>query len=85
MHATVYGRGQMVIPADARKQAGIRKGDVLSVQPEGEGRLLLVRLEKPDYHPRQVRITHRKGTHPTGTVGRPIDTQEVKALLADFP
>jgi AbrB family looped-hinge helix DNA binding protein len=44
MHATIYGRGQMVIPAKARKEARIDTGDVVSVQPEGDGRLLLVRL-----------------------------------------
>ncbi len=47
MHATIYGRGQMVIPAQARKEAGIGQGDVVEVKPEGDGRIVLVRLERP--------------------------------------
>ena len=44
MQATVYGRGQMVIPARARKEARIESGDVVNVLPEGDGRLVLVRI-----------------------------------------
>ena len=43
----VYNRGQMVIPAKARKAARIGEGDVVSVEIQGDGRLLLVRLEIP--------------------------------------
>jgi hypothetical protein len=32
MHATIYGRGQMVIPADARREAGIGQGDVVGFE-----------------------------------------------------
>ena len=48
MHATVYGRGQMVIPARARKEARIETGDVVNVLPEGDGRLVLVRMERAE-------------------------------------
>jgi len=41
MNATIYGRGQMVIPARARKEARIGTGDVVSVHPEGDGRIVL--------------------------------------------
>ena len=37
----------MVIPAQARKQARIAQGDGLNVQIDGDGRLVLVRLERP--------------------------------------
>ena len=47
MTAHIYGRGQMVIPAKARKEARIGQGDVVLVQPEGNGRIVLTRLEKP--------------------------------------
>ena len=47
MHATIYGRGQMVIPAKARKEAGIGQGDIVEVKPEGDGRIVLVRMERP--------------------------------------
>ena len=33
----------MVIPAKARKEACIDKGDILNVQPKGRGRILLVK------------------------------------------
>ena len=86
MHATIYGRGQMVIPAKARREAGIHQGDVVLVEPDGDGRIVLVRLEKPTRpSPRKVRIKYRKGTHAVGSAGRPITTEEVRALLADFP
>ncbi|MGO8674966.1 MAG: AbrB/MazE/SpoVT family DNA-binding domain-containing protein [Limisphaerales bacterium] len=44
MTATLYNRGQMVIPAKARKEARLSQGDILSVEIQGDGRVLLVRL-----------------------------------------
>ena len=86
MNATIYGRGQMVIPARARKEARINTGDVVSVQPEGDGRILLVRLERPkEMAPAKSRIVHRKGRHPVGDLGRAITREEIKAALAEFP
>ena len=86
MVATVYNRGQMVIPAEARKQARIDTGDVLNIQVEGDGRLIMVRLEQPkEKPPAIVRILQRKGTHPVGDIGRPITRSEIKAALAEFP
>jgi AbrB family looped-hinge helix DNA binding protein len=86
MHATIYGRGQMVIPARARKEAGLQTGDVVSVQPDGDGRLVLVRLETPK-PPRPVKpkIIKRKGKHPVGDIGRPISREEIKIALTEFP
>jgi len=76
----------MVIPAEARKKARIGQGDVLNVQIEGDGRLLLVRLERPtDKPPVPVKIRQRKGRHPVGDIGRPITREEIKAALAEFP
>jgi bifunctional DNA-binding transcriptional regulator/antitoxin component of YhaV-PrlF toxin-antitoxin module len=86
MTAHIYGRGQMVIPARARKEAQIGQGDVVLVQPEGNGRIVLIRLEKPK--PRRapkVKITFRKGTHAVGSTGRTISSQQVRAALEDFP
>jgi AbrB family looped-hinge helix DNA binding protein len=85
MHATIYGRGQMVIPARARKEARIDKGDVVSVQPEGDGRLVLVRLEKPVPRHNQVRIIRRKGKHPLGSIGRPVSEDQINEALVEFP
>jgi len=83
--ATIYNRGQMVIPMKARKQARIDQGDVVLVEPEGDGRIVLTRLEKFRPQQNKVKIRYRKGTHAVGTAGKPITTEQVKALLADFP
>jgi len=86
MHATIYGRGQMVIPAKARKQARIDSGDVVSVEPQGDGRIVLVRLERPkDSRPAKAKIIYRNGNHPVGDLGRPITRDEIKSALAEFP
>ena len=76
----------MVIPAQARKQARIDTGDVLNIQVEGDGRLIMVRLTQPKAKPpAKVRIFQRKGKHPVGDIGRPITRSEIKAVLAEFP
>ena len=85
MTATVCIRGQMVIPVKARKQARIDQGDIVLVEPEGDGRIVLTRLEKPHLQQNRVKIQHRKGTHAVATAGKPITTEQVKALLSDFP
>ena len=86
MTATVYNRGQMVIPVKARKQAGINQGDVLLVEPEGDGRIVLVRLERPKARePQKARLVARKGTHPVIVGGRKVSEQELREALADFP
>jgi AbrB family looped-hinge helix DNA binding protein len=86
MHATIYGRGQMVIPAKARKEAGIDTGDVVNVLPEGDGRLVLVRMERPK--PRthnKLRVIRRKGKHSLLSIGRTISREEVFKALEQFP
>jgi AbrB family looped-hinge helix DNA binding protein len=85
MHATMYGRGQMVIPAKARKEAGINQGDVLEVLAEGDGRIVLVRLERAKTpKPIKAKITRRKGTHAVGSTGRRISSAEVQNLLNEI-
>ena len=86
MTAHIYNRGQMVIPAKARKEACISEGDVVSVQIQGDGRLLLVRLELPKPAlPENARLIQRKGTHPVIKGARQPTEQELKESLADFP
>ena len=83
MHATIYGRGQMVIPARARKEARIDSGDVVNVLPEGDG---LVRMERPKPKPRnKVRIIRRKGKHSLLSIRRKISREEVFKALEQFP
>jgi AbrB family looped-hinge helix DNA binding protein len=87
MHATIYGRGQMVIPARARKQARIASGDVVSVQPEGDGRIMLIRLEKPKSvaRPSKAKLRYRKNSHAVIVGGRKPTDQELRSALAEFP
>jgi AbrB family looped-hinge helix DNA binding protein len=86
MHATIYGRGQMVIPAQARKEARIDSGDVVNVLPEGDGRLVLVRMERPKPKPRnKVRIIRRKGKHSLLSIRRKISRDEIFKALEQFP
>ena len=86
MHATVYGRGQMVIPARARKESGIDTGDVVNVLPEGKGRLVLVRMERPKPKPRnKVRIIRRKGRHSLLSIRRKVSREEIFKALEQFP
>ena len=86
MHATIYGRGQMVIPAKARKEARIDTGDVVNVLPEGDGRLVLVRMERPKPRTQnKVRVIRRKGKHSLLSIGRTISREEVFKALEQFP
>jgi bifunctional DNA-binding transcriptional regulator/antitoxin component of YhaV-PrlF toxin-antitoxin module len=79
----------MVIPARARKEAGLSQGDVFSVQIQGDGRILLARLEKPgEPGLAKARLLRRKGTHPVlvgarkptdeGILLKPVTTAMVK-------
>jgi bifunctional DNA-binding transcriptional regulator/antitoxin component of YhaV-PrlF toxin-antitoxin module len=76
----------MVLPAKARKQARIDSGDVVEVVPEGDGRILLLRMQpvRPP-RPAKVRFIKRKGRHMVGTTDRPITSAQVRELLQDFP
>ena len=85
MHATIYGRGQMVIPAQARRLAQLESGDVVSVEPDGEGRLILVKLEKPRLRPGKIKIVRRRGKHPVGISERPVSTSEAQKFIDEFP
>jgi AbrB family looped-hinge helix DNA binding protein len=81
----IYGRGQMVIPAKARKEAGIDQGDVVEVRPDGRGRILLIRMERLKAA-RAVtpKIRYRKGTHAVGSTGRSISSATVRELLTEL-
>ena len=82
VNATINNRGQMVLPVKARKAARISQGDIVEVRPEGDGRIVLVRLERPqEPEPIKVKFTRRKGRHTVGSTGRPITSEEVRNLL----
>ena len=85
MYATIYGRGQMVIPARARKKARIDQGDLVLVEPDGDGRIILTRMEKPNRVRAKIIIQYRKGTHAVATAGQRITSEQIRSLLSDFP
>jgi AbrB family looped-hinge helix DNA binding protein len=85
MHATIYGRGQMVIPAQARKEARINTGDIVSVETKGDGRLVLVRLEKPRVGKARGRLVRRKGSHPVIVGANKLSLKQISDAVADFP
>jgi AbrB family looped-hinge helix DNA binding protein len=85
MNATIYGRGQMVIPAQARRQARLGKGDIVSVEPDGDGRLILVRLEKPRPVPAKIRIIRRRGRHAVGVSEVVVAVETVQKFIDEFP
>ena len=86
MYATIYERGQMSIPAKARKQAGIEAGDVVSIEPEGDGRLMLVRREKTRPSHEKLRVHRGKAGHlVVSGLGRAISRAEVFKMLEQFP
>ena len=69
-----------------RTEAGLHTGDIVSVQPDGDGRLVLVRLETPKPASRvKAKMIKRKGKHPVGDIGRPITREEIKNALIEFP
>jgi len=55
------------------------------MKPNGDGQTKLVPLEKAKRAKPKVRILYRRGTHAIATTGRPITSEQVRALLADFP
>ena len=75
----------MVIPAKARKEAGLGQGDIVEVKTEGDGRIVLIRLERPkDSAPVKPKITYRKGTHAVGSTRRSITSAQVRNLLSEL-
>ena len=61
------------------------KGDVVSVEPDGDGRLILVRLEKPNPVPAKIRIVRRKGRHAVGVTEQLVAVGEVQKFIDEFP
>jgi hypothetical protein len=77
----------MVIPARARKEARIGQGDVVLVEPEGDGCIRLTRLERAKPQgPSKARLVHRKGKHPVIVGGPSITPDQIRRILSDeFP
>jgi len=67
------------------RKARLSEGDVVSVQPDGDGRLILVRLEKPKPMPAKILIVRRKGRHAVGVTERVVAAAEVQKFIDEFP
>lgn len=46
-HTRVSAKHQVTLPVDALEAAGMRAGDVVKVEADGHGRIVLVRLRDP--------------------------------------
>ena len=77
----------MVIPAKARKEARISQGDVVLVEPEGDGRIMLTRLERAKPRgPSKARLVRRQGKHAVIVGGPSITPAQIRRILSDeFP
>jgi bifunctional DNA-binding transcriptional regulator/antitoxin component of YhaV-PrlF toxin-antitoxin module len=74
----------MVIPAQARKKARIGQGDVVSVQPEGDGRILLIRLERPKPVAKsRAKLVKRNGRHSLIVGGPKIGVERILQVMRD--
>lgn len=74
-----------MIPAEARREAGIGQGDVVEVKPDGNGRIVLIRMERPkEPGAASPRIRHRRGAHAVGLMGRSITSDEIRKLLNEL-
>lgn len=85
MTTVISTKGQLVMPAAARKALGLKPGDKLRVTLEGRS----VRLEPARAARAPVRIkTNRRTGLPYAVMGGdapPVTLADVKRILADFP
>ena len=77
----------MVIPSKARKEAGISTGDVVLVEPNGDGRIVLIRLGRPKAgKSANARLVRRRGRHAVIAGAPKVSTDQIKRILHDeFP
>lgn len=75
----------MVLPAKLRKQSGIRKGDVFSVEATGEDTFLLHRLKKAEPQPAKLRFFRTQAGHMAASLGHSLDMAAVQKALEEFP
>jgi hypothetical protein len=55
------------------------------VEVQGDGKLLLVRLDRPKpFHPIKARIIRRAGKHSLGDTTQPITSAQVNQLLNEL-
>ncbi len=79
----------MIAVSDHRRRITLPRkepaGAEYQVRTEGKGKIVLIRIEKPNIKPARVQIVTRKGRHAVGKIGRPITREEINAALSEFP
>ena len=85
MTTTLSSKGQIVLPAAARKRLGLRPGTRFECHVQGD-RIVLERSEKNSGSPRFVKskLTGLVVTEAPGAAPK-VDSAQVREMLADFP
>jgi AbrB family looped-hinge helix DNA binding protein len=85
MTTTLSSKGQVVLPASARKRLGLKPGSKFSCSVQGT-QIVLTPTEKKRARSHFVRSKLTGMVVTQGPKGAPLVTSEqVRALLADFP
>ncbi|HQF39954.1 MAG TPA: AbrB/MazE/SpoVT family DNA-binding domain-containing protein [Opitutaceae bacterium] len=85
MTTKLSSKGQIVLPAAARRRLGLRAGAVFNCKVRGN-EIVLELAEPPPTKPRFVR-SKTSGLVSVAAVpgAAPLTTERVRAILADFP
>lgn len=75
----------MVIPAELRRQRGIRKGDVFAVEATGEDTITLHRLKKAEPKPAKAKFFKTSAGHLAARLDQPLDLAALQKALEEFP
>lgn len=85
MTTTLSSKGQVVLPASARKRLGLRPGAKFACRVQGS-QIVLTPAEVKQARPRLVRSKLTGLIVTQGPKGAPVVTNEqVRAIMADFP
>ena len=85
MTTTLTRKGQIALPAGARKQLGLKPGAKFACRVQGGGIMLTPTAAKPG-RPRFIKSKITGQIVTRGAKGAPrVTGEQVRALLADFP
>ncbi len=85
MTTTLSSKGQVVLPAAARRRLGLKSGARFACRVEGN-RIVLTPAAVPQGRPSFVKSKRTGLVVTQGAPGSPLVTSEqIRALLADFP
>jgi AbrB family looped-hinge helix DNA binding protein len=85
MTTTLSSKGQIVLPAAARRRLGLKAGTKFACRVQGS-QIVLTPAEIKQARPRLVRSKLTGLIVTQGPKGAPVvTTEQVRAILADFP